>query len=108
VRFSNGINGGNSNLIFFYNFFAKNSVAISNYVRYSQCAHTSIYDVVAMFAIWTLARKMTSFCFLCIRVRVESYAAFTLNGFDDQERKLTFVKTAFQVLKPKFLACSMK
>jgi len=24
-------------------------------------------------------------------------AAFTLNGFDDQERNLTFVKTDFQV-----------
>jgi len=31
-----------------------------------------------------------------------SYAAFTLNGFDDQERNLTFVKTVFQVLKFKF------
>jgi len=28
-----------------------------------------------------------------------SYAAFTLSGFDEQERNLTFVKTAFQVLK---------
>jgi len=28
--------------------------------------------------------------------------------FDDQERKLMFVNTAFQVLKLKFLACSMK
>jgi len=36
------------------------------------------------------------------------YAAFTLNGFDNQERNLTFVKTAFQVLKLEFLACSMK
>jgi len=34
-------------------------------------------------------------------------AAFTLCGFDDQERNLTFVKTDFQVLKLKFLACSM-
>jgi len=25
------------------------------------------------------------------------YAAFTLNGFDDQERNLMFVKTDFQV-----------
>jgi len=31
-----------------------------------------------------------------------------LSGFDDQERNLTFVKTAFQVLKLKFLAYSMK
>jgi len=30
------------------------------------------------------------------------YAAFTLNGFDDQERNLTFVKTDFRVLKFKF------
>jgi len=35
-------------------------------------------------------------------------AAFTLKGFDDQERNLTFVKTDFQVLKLKFLACNMK
>jgi len=38
----------------------------------------------------------------------QSNAAFTLNGFDDQERNLTFVKTAFQVLKLQFLPCSMK
>jgi len=31
------------------------------------------------------------------------YAVFTLGGFDDQERNLTFVKTAFQVLKLQFL-----
>jgi len=31
-----------------------------------------------------------------------SNAAFTLIGFDDQERNLTFVKTAFQVLKQAF------
>jgi len=35
-------------------------------------------------------------------------AAFTLNGFDDQERNLTLVKTDFQVLKFKFHACIMK
>jgi len=34
-------------------------------------------------------------------------AAFTLSGFDDQEQNLTFVKTAFQVLKLHFLACRM-
>jgi len=28
-----------------------------------------------------------------------------IQGFDNQERNLTFVKTAFQVLKLKFLAC---
>jgi len=36
------------------------------------------------------------------------YAAFTLNGFDDQERNLTFVKIDFQVLKLKFHACNFK
>jgi len=35
-------------------------------------------------------------------------AAFTCSGFDDQERNLTFVKTAFQVLKLKFLATTRK
>jgi len=35
-------------------------------------------------------------------------AAFTLIGFDDQERNLKFLKTAFQVLKLKILACNMK
>jgi len=30
-------------------------------------------------------------------------AAFTLYGFDNQERNLMFVQTAFQVLKLKFL-----
>jgi len=35
-------------------------------------------------------------------------AAFTLNGFDDQERDLTFVKTDFQVSKLKFHACNFK
>jgi len=34
-----------------------------------------------------------------------TYAAFTHNGFDDQEQNLTFVKTAFQVLKLKSLGC---
>jgi len=38
----------------------------------------------------------------------EAYAAFTLNGFDDQERNLTFVKTDFQVFKLKFHACKFK
>jgi len=37
-----------------------------------------------------------------------AYAAFTLSGFDNQKRNLTFVKTAFQVLKLQILACSMK
>jgi len=36
-----------------------------------------------------------------------SYAEFTLNDFDDQERNLIFVKTDFQVLILKFHACSM-
>jgi len=31
-------------------------------------------------------------------------AAFTLSGFDNQKRNLTFVKRAFLVLKLKFLA----
>jgi len=35
-----------------------------------------------------------------------SDAAFTLNGFDDQERNMTFVKMYFQVLKLKFHACN--
>jgi len=38
----------------------------------------------------------------------KSYAAFTLSGFDDKERNLTFVKTDFQVLIVKFLACNFK
>jgi len=33
---------------------------------------------------------------------------FSINGFDDHGRNLTFVKVGFQVLKLKFLACSMK
>jgi len=33
---------------------------------------------------------------------------FKLSGVDDQERNPTFVKTAFKVLKLKFLACSLK
>jgi len=39
---------------------------------------------------------------------VFSNAAFTLNGFDNEERNLTFVKTDFQVLKLKFHACNFK
>jgi len=38
----------------------------------------------------------------------QTYAAFTLNGFDDQERNLMSVKMDFHVLKLKFLACSTK
>jgi len=37
-------------------------------------------------------------------VDMQSNAAFTHNGFDNQERNLTFVKTDFQVLKLKFYA----
>jgi len=37
-----------------------------------------------------------------------NYDAFTLNGFNDQERNMKFVKTNFQVLKLKFHACSFK
>jgi len=40
--------------------------------------------------------------------KAKSYAAFTLNGFDDQKRKLPFVNTDFQVLKLKFYACNFK
>jgi len=39
---------------------------------------------------------------------LESYAAFTLNGFGDQERNLRLVKAVFPLLKLKFLACNMK
>jgi len=38
----------------------------------------------------------------------EFYAAFTLNGFDDQEWNLTFEITKFQVLKLKFHAFNFK
>jgi len=34
-------------------------------------------------------------------------AAFTLNGFDDQERNITFLKTDSQVLQLKFYVCSL-
>jgi len=34
--------------------------------------------------------------------------AFILNGFDNQERKLSFAKTHFPVLKYKFHACTMQ
>jgi len=37
-----------------------------------------------------------------------TYDAFTLNGFDNQERNLMFVKTDFQVLKLKFRTCSFE
>jgi len=37
-----------------------------------------------------------------------TYAAFTLSGFDDQERNLTFVKTYIKVLKLKFHSCNFK
>jgi len=39
---------------------------------------------------------------------IQTDAAFTLDGFDDQERNLTFVKTGFQVLKLKFYSCNFK
>jgi len=35
-------------------------------------------------------------------------AAFSLNGFDNQERNLIFVKTDFEALKLKFHACNFK
>jgi len=46
------------------------------------------------------------FCHVLYCVMI--YAAFTLYGFDDQERNLTFVKTDFQVLKLKFYAWNFK
>jgi len=39
--------------------------------------------------------------------RIFTYAAFTLNGFDDQKRNQTFVKQ-ISVLKLKFHACNFK
>jgi len=35
-----------------------------------------------------------------------TYATFIVNGFDNQERNLTFVKTDFQVSKLKFYSCN--
>jgi len=37
---------------------------------------------------------------------LETYTAFTLNGFDGQKRNLTFAKTDFQVSKLKFQSCN--
>jgi len=37
-----------------------------------------------------------------------TYAAFTLNGSDDQKRNLTYVKMDFSSLKLKFHACNFK
>jgi len=37
-----------------------------------------------------------------------TYVAFTLNGFDDQERNLTFVKTDFQIIKVKIYVFNSK
>jgi len=40
----------------------------------------------------------------CLRAQdTLAYAAFILNGFDDQERNLMFVKTDFQVLNLNFM-----
>jgi len=41
-------------------------------------------------------------------MQIQYNAAFTHNGFDNQERNLTFVKKDFQVLKLKFHACNFK
>jgi len=53
--------------------------------------------VVRSILIWILKFFLYSY------IDVLTYAAFTLNGFDDQERNLTFAKTNFQVLKLKFM-----
>jgi len=58
-------------------------------------------------------RKIAKTAFLLLRNEQKSLsldlnAAFTLNGFYDHERNLTFVKTDFQVLKLKFYACNFK
>jgi len=45
---------------------------------------------------------------MILRHTTLTFAAYTLNGFDDQERSLTFVKTDFQVLKLKFHVCNFK
>jgi len=38
----------------------------------------------------------------------DTNAAFTFNGFDDEERNFTIAKTDFQVSKLKFHACKLK
>jgi len=45
---------------------------------------------------------------ISIQLNTETYSAFTLNGFDDQEQNLTFVKTEFQLLKLQFHACNFE
>jgi len=45
---------------------------------------------------------------LVVNILHDSYAAFALNGFDNQERNLSFVKTDFQVLKLKVYDCNFK
>jgi len=58
-----------------------------------------IFRNMSLPALKELANKITP---------IKSYEAFTLNGFDDQERNLTFVNTDFQVLKLKFYAYNFK
>jgi len=41
-------------------------------------------------------------------LQLKTYAAFTLNGFDDQEQNLGIAKTNFQVLKQKFRVYGIK
>jgi len=43
-----------------------------------------------------------------IKLNFSIYAAFTLNGFDDQERNLIFGKTDFKHLELKFRTCNFK
>jgi len=78
-------------------------------------ANGSLYRFNALYRYWMLyclGLALHSFhkekFYNNTRHEAQIYAAFTLSGFDDQERNLTYVKTAFQVLKLQFLACSMK
>jgi len=61
--------------------------------------------------VYTQTLVLVELIFLCLCAIIRRYvgvSAFTLKGFDDQERNLMFVKMDFQVLKLKFHACNFK
>jgi len=51
---------------------------------------------------------MSVFVSFFFALKAKFYAAFTLYGFDNQERNLIFAKTVFQILKARFQAYGMK
>jgi len=81
--------------------------SMPEYVSGSQWWTTVTFKVTSL-PLPLLKKKRSKLPLQLLQKKVVSNAAFTLSSYNDQERNLTFEKNAFQDLKLKFLAYSMK